>query len=461
MYKKLLTIFILLFISQLAQAQHEFITVWKPSNPSTNVEIGTPSTANQIWFPGIGTNFDVSWSEIGYPSHTGSFTVTSSDHFLIDFGTPQNANANDATYEVKISNGSGSFSAVKFPGFAFISPALRIPTITAYHGDVKKILGISQWGNIQWTTMEWAFAGCTNLDVTATDIPDLSGTNTTLAMFYNCTSLIGNASFGAWDTSSITNMSHMFASAGDFNQPMANWNTSQVTNMDWMFHYLPKFNQPIGNWDTSKVTSMMHMLHICTKFNQDLGNWDTSKVTDMRSLLDEAHDFNHSLADWNLGSLSQGNAMIADSGIDCANYDDTLIGWANNPATPSGINVGVASPLIYSSPAAVTARTYLLSNKGWIITGDLYNAECRSSLSTSETASGNTITVYPNPASEFLYVKNIKGLHTYTIVDLSGRIIVQNPLTEERIDVSFLTKGNYILRITGKEKTQNFKFIKK
>ncbi len=460
MYKKLLTTFLLIFIVQITYAQNEFITTWKPANPSINVEAGTLSTANQIWFPGTGTDFNVSWNEIGYPAHNGSFIVTSSDHFLIDFGISQNPNPNDATYEVKISNGNGNFNAVKFPGFTFISPSLRIPTITSYNGDVKKILSISQWGNIHWTTMEWAFSQCSNLDVTATDIPDLSGVTSTVAMFYNCISLIGNADFGAWDTSAVTNMSHMFASAGDFNQPIAGWNTSQVTNMDWMFHYLPKFNQPIGNWDTSEVTSMMHMLHICKKFNQDLSNWDTSKVTDMRSLLDEAYDFNHSLADWNLGSLSQANAMIADSGIDCAHYDETLIGWANNPFTPSGINIGIASPLTYSHPAAVTARNYLVSAKNWTISGDTYDAECRFSLGTSEINSENAPGIYPNPATDFIYVKNLE-VKSYMIIDQSGRIAVKNNSQNNQINIQSLVPGNYILQINTDAGVHHFRFIKK
>ncbi|WP_410699798.1 BspA family leucine-rich repeat surface protein, partial [Chryseobacterium sp. SIMBA_028] len=75
--------------------------------------------------------------------------------------------------------------------------------------------------------------------------PKLSQVISTFGMFYGCTALYGNSSFNTWNTSSITNMSHMFASATQFNQPIGNWDTSHVTNMNWMLHYLDYFNQPI------------------------------------------------------------------------------------------------------------------------------------------------------------------------------------------------------------------------
>ncbi len=453
--------FLCLIFCQTLEAQNEFITIWKPSNQSTTVFSGSGSTVNQIWFPGSGNNFNVSWEEIGFPNHNSSFTVTSADHFLIDFGAPLNPNPGSATYKVKISNGNGNFQAVKFPNEAFISPSLRIPTITSFNGDTKKILEVSQWGNIQWANMEWAFSECTNLDVTATDIPDLSSVNSMVAMFYNCSSLLGNPTFNLWNTSSVNNMSHLFASAGNFNQPIGNWNVSNVTNMDWMFHYLPKFNQPIGNWNTSKVTSMTHMLHICLEFNQDITDWDTSKVTDMRSILEQAFAFNYSLGKWNLSVLSMAARMIASSGIDCTNYGDTLEGWANNPATPSGINLYSVAPLVYSSSASLAARDFLINNKGWLISGDNYIMECEGLLSASENPLKNQISIYPNPATDFIYLKNEKNATEYTIVDASGRIVLQNTLRDHKIDISSLTKGNYVLQIMVKNQLLNFKFIKK
>ena len=59
-----------------------------------------------------------------------------------------------------------------------------------------------------------------------------------------------------WDTSSVTNMNHMFHYAESFNQPLNKWNVSKVTSMNAMFYRAPSFNQPLNNWNVSKVTNM-------------------------------------------------------------------------------------------------------------------------------------------------------------------------------------------------------------
>jgi surface protein len=41
------------------------------------------------------------------------------------------------------------------------------------------------------------------------------------------------------------------------------------------------FNDDIGAWDTSNVVDMDHMFFENTHFNQDISDWKTSKVKDM------------------------------------------------------------------------------------------------------------------------------------------------------------------------------------
>ncbi|WP_407928663.1 T9SS type A sorting domain-containing protein [Chryseobacterium sp. C-71] len=50
----------------------------------------------------------------------------------------------------------------------------------------------------------------------------------------------------------------------------------------------------------------------------------------------------------------------------------------------------------------------------------------------------------------------------YKIIDFSSRIVLsKNNFTENRIDVSSLQRGNYILEIASEKSVKNFKFIKK
>lgn len=558
MNKKNLLFFIFIIFFQIVKAQNEFITVWKPSQPSASSPAGIPYSSNehQIWFPGVGTNYTIYWEEVGYPSHHATLQNVNSDYqILIDFNSPLNPTPSDATYRIKVSNGNGAFNQIQFSSSKLINGQNA-----GIVGDHYKILSVEQWGNIKWSSMQQAFHRCENLDITATDIPDLSEVTDMSHMFLNCFNLVGNptinnwnisnvttlqATFsscylfnqpiGNWNTSNVTSMASTFVLAQEFNQPLSNWNTSKVTNTSSMFFFASKFNQPIGNWDMSNNLQMQLMFVNATKFNQPIGNWNTSKVTDMHAMFQYAADFNQdigawntsnvtllrsmffmtehfnsnisnwnvshvtdmsqmfsqskkfnqnisgwnvsnvvnmvgmfsnaeafnqNLGNWNLSSLQLAGNLLENTPMSCQNYNNTLYGWSQNQSLPSNINISPVSALSYSTPQAATARDYLINTKGWTINGDTYNPECVSHLGISEIKMKDKISIYPNPTTNYIYLKNTHADH-YTIHDLSGRIVLKGVPTEEKIDIRVLTAGNYILQLHIKEGNQNVKFIKK
>ncbi|WP_431612448.1 BspA family leucine-rich repeat surface protein [Chryseobacterium sp. 'Rf worker isolate 10'] len=440
MILKKIPVLIFLLLIVIAKAQNEFITIWKTQN------------AQLIKFPGRGTNFQVSWEEIGYPQHTGTMhNVTSTTEFIINLGTPLNPSPAQASYKIKISDGNGSFDQVRFYNGS------SIPVYNA--SDRSKITQITQWGNIKWKSFDNAFVYCDNMDVTATDAPDLSMATSMRQMFYLCISLIGNPSFNTWNTSTITDMHYMFGDDTLFNQPLGSWDTSNVTDMSYMFDYTG-FNQPLGKWNTAKVTTMEHMFHDSGNFNQDLQNWNTGNVTNMNEMF-HGTVFNQNLGRWNLSSLTTATDLFLNSAMSCLNYDKTLYGWSQNSSTPNNIDLSNASPLIYSHSDAVAARNYLINNKGWTISGDVYNGLCNQTLSASETEINNKPTIYPNPVTDHIYLKNIPNAVSYIITDMSGRIAVKDNLEDEKINVRLLSPGNYMLQILTKDKIHSLPFIKK
>lgn len=441
MIKKLL-LFLSIAFSQILFAQNEFITVWKPG------------TSNLIHFPGRGTNFNVSWEEVGFPQHSGNIdNITSTTEFIVNFGLPYNSNPANATYKVKVSNGNGVFNQIRFFDSS-ISPIYLGP-------DKEKILEVTQWGNITWQTFNNAFVWCSNLQITATDSPNLTQVTNMQEMFYMCFSLTGNSSLSNWNTSNVTNMFYMFGDCSLFNAPIGNWNVSNVTNMSFMFDAALGFNQPISEWNVANVTTMQHMFHEAQSFNQDLSGWNVSNVTNMNEIFHGASSFNQNLGNWNLTSLTNGVDMFLGSGLSCQNYDSTLYGWSLNTNTPQNITLSSASPLVYSNSASVSARNFLINNKGWTISGDTYNPNCISALSVSETRHLENINIYPNPATDFIYVKNYKEAESYMIFDVLGRIVLQANLHQEKIDIESLEKGNYILQLKTKNNIKTFKIIKK
>ncbi|WP_299114089.1 BspA family leucine-rich repeat surface protein [uncultured Winogradskyella sp.] len=246
-------------------------------------------------------------------------------------GDASHAYAIAGEYEVKI---YGDFPRITFGYLGSVSHRQMIREIT-------------QWGDIEWTSMEQAFFGCTNLNVTATDIPDLSQVTNAYAMFASCRSLTGNSSFNNWDVSNITNMEGMFAATDIFNQDIGNWNVSNVTNMSSMFLDCYFFNQDIGNWDVSNVTDMSSMFYsvfnssVILPFDQDLSNWDIT-------------------------SLENTTLMFRNLALSTENYDALLIGWSTQEAGEGPIPTGISFyPGLSYYCNGGSARTELMSTYGW------------------------------------------------------------------------------------------------
>jgi len=148
--------------------------------------------------------------------------------------------------------------------------------------DKLKITDIKQWGNIVWSSFEDAFFGCSNMLVTATDVPNLSNVTDMDSMFRNATS--ANPDVSNWDVSSVTSMNSMFFGATSANPDTTNWDVSSVTSMYYMFFSATSANPDVSNWDVSSVTNVISMFLGATSANPDVSNWDVSSVSDMEAM---------------------------------------------------------------------------------------------------------------------------------------------------------------------------------
>lgn len=176
--------------------------------------------------------------------------------------------------------------------------------------DRTKLIDVSQWGSVPWSSMAQAFENCSNLNVSATDIPDLSAVTSMANMFLGCSVLTGPANINSWNTATVTDMSNLFHAASVFNQPIGNWNTAAVTNMSYMFNAAFLFNQPIGNWNTAAVTDMSNMFYQAEAFNQDIGTWNTAAVKSMLGMFGSAKKFNRPIGNWNTSSVTNMGYMF-------------------------------------------------------------------------------------------------------------------------------------------------------
>jgi surface protein len=283
-------------------------------------------------------------------------------------------------------------------------------------GDKLKIKNVSNWGVMAFDATK-SFRGCTNLTCSATDAvtvinSDLSG------CFQNCVNF--NGAISNWDVSGVTNMISVFNNASSFNQPLNSWNVSNVTRMNGMFQRASAFNQDLNNWnvsnvtnlstmfrdafsfsgnisswDVSNVTTMQNMFFATSSFNGNISSWDVSSVTNMsgmfRSFGSTACIFNgdingwdvssvtnmdlmfanndafdQNVGSWNLSSLTNSDRVFLNVELSTANYDSTLIGWANT-GVPNGLTFNFGISKYTSGGTAEAARNTLINTYNWTI----------------------------------------------------------------------------------------------
>lgn len=295
-----------------------FITTWTVPPGDTSITIPT--------FPGETYSYIVDWGDGSIPtSETGDAT-----HTYTTAGT----------YTVTI---SGLFPRIYFNN-NYVKP------------DYPKITEINEWGSNQWSSMEYAFAGCANLTfIDPSSEPDLSAVQSMSHMFDECTqlnspidhwdvtnvtdmsglfyrALIFNQSLNNWDVLNVTDMSYIFYFATQFNQPLTTWDVASVTDMTRAFSYASTYNQSLNGWNVINVTNMSNMFTSAQAFNQPLSSWDVSNVTTMSNMFYDARDFNQSLNSWTITSVVDMGGMFARA----SSFNQPLNGWIVDNVTNMG-----------------------------------------------------------------------------------------------------------------------------
>ncbi|MES2134197.1 MAG: BspA family leucine-rich repeat surface protein, partial [Bacteroidota bacterium] len=270
-------------------------------------------------------------------------------------------------------SGSGTFagttcSITGLPGGAVIrlqiAPA-NFQRININLGtDRSRLTEVEQWGSVSWTSMQTAFFGCTYLQVTAPDVPNLSNVTSMASMFRSCSVLNSPANINTWNTAAVTDMSYLFANASPFNQNIGSWNTAAVHDMSSMFSQEGAFNQNIGSWNTAAVTSMANMFYFANSFNQPIGSWNTAAVTDMSTMFNHATSFNQSIGSWNTAAVVNMNSMFSQASA----FNQPIGSW--NTAAVTDMSLMFISASVFNqnigswNTAAVTNMNNMFQQAG-------------------------------------------------------------------------------------------------
>ncbi|WP_318308662.1 BspA family leucine-rich repeat surface protein [Flagellimonas crocea] len=291
-----------------------FVTTWETTAPEETIYIG----AN------VAYEYD--------------FTINWGDGTVENINTVPESNVFEHTY-----TDAGTYTVSIIGEFPAINGGSVFELFLA-NSELLKLVGLEQWGAIEWKSLNNAFHWCANMVYHATDVPDLSKVTGIKSMFHGATSFDGDIS--GWNTSNVTDMRYVFRQAIAFKGDISNWNTSKVIYMNDMFRNATSFNGDISGWNTASVISMGGMFRDADSFNQDLGSWDIGNVQNMSTMFDG-------------------------SGMSKENFNATIIGWhafvdANNG--PLGVTLGTEG-LTLCGLTAFEAATDLGASYQWTLEG--------------------------------------------------------------------------------------------
>ncbi|WP_460512903.1 BspA family leucine-rich repeat surface protein [Cyclobacterium sediminis] len=273
------------FRSTLSAQQTPFISEWNTENTSSG---SSPSSTIQLPLrsSGVGYNLWVDWGD-GNHSRITSFDDDNATHTYSSGGV----------YTIKIYG--------KIHDFRFGNTRDRL-----------KLLNISQWGKCSFLGTS-AFYGCENLQLSASDVPDLSRYNLILVdMFRGCTAFTGSPSMNDWDVSNQTSALRCF-------------------------FVCENFNASINNWDTSLFSSFVNMLNRCYAFNQDVSGLSFESAISCLGFMNNTTSFSTTNYDLFLNSLA---GQSLNSNVDLTMGD------------------------VEYSASAAASRASIITNYNWTIT---------------------------------------------------------------------------------------------
>ena len=261
------------------------------------------------------------------------------------------------------------------------------PTIAFNNGgDRLKLMQISNWGSVTWSSMHGAFYGCSNLTITATD-QATANTGSVLDFTYAWAGCVSLTSFPLLDTSSGTS----FAAAWDNCSGLTSfpaidtssgtsflyaWNgcfgltsfpllaTGQVTDFSNAWDDCNKLTS-FPAIDTSSGTDFTYAWASCTGLTA-FPAIDTSQGTTFTGTWLGCTGLT-SFPTLNLGSMIYGNQCFNGDTLSTGSYSSLLIALAAQNANTGVTFTGGNSQ--YAAGAAATARnTTLIADLGWTIT---------------------------------------------------------------------------------------------
>ncbi|KFE98104.1 hypothetical protein IX39_17060 [Chryseobacterium formosense] len=304
---------------------------------------------------------------------------------------------------------------------------------------------------------------------------------------------------------------------------VTNWGNNNMANYVAVYDlntYAHEANIPVGN-GPEKIFSKNNKLYVLLKGGyglnhfMDVINTTTNSVESQVNVGDSPNSIFEK--DNLLYIMSSGDPYSATSFGTLTVYNTNTQSTASSTTFPVGVKPSymdtdgtniyymneasiyktpIASPSINTQPIAVTPITvnsygtaygfnvvnntiYAADPSGYIAPGKIYAYNLQgtlqntftvtslpnqiiaynsASLSTVENTKASKLSLYPNPTSNRFFVQGLNS-GNIQVYDVNGRMIINTQYTQNGIDVTALSKGVYVVKISGKNNSFSEKLI--
>lgn len=130
--------------------------------------------------------------------------------------------------------------------------------------------------------------------------------------------------------------------------------------------------------------------------------------------------------------------------------------WTGSIAIPATAKIGQTRMRVRLHDSTLTPNTTPCGTSGY---GQVEDYTLNVGQLAVSDVKKNSVNVYPNPAKDVINISNVSSKAQFEIYSVGGQLVNQG-ITDGKVNVSKLTKGVYILSVESNgEKTQT-KFIK-
>ncbi len=373
---------------------------------------------------------------------------------------------------VRVYQQDGTTGVTNLNGEYFIRNRKSGLYMDVYNSGTEDGSNIIQWGYLGSNNQKFEFIHQGN------GIYTIKSVNSGKVLDITGASANAGANLQQWTDYGTTNQRFLVTSAGDGYYQLSATNSDKVvevadasTNAGANIQQWDNNNQLCSHWSLEPVTQTAWSTTIeaenyvyssdvavedCSEGGQNVGYIDAGDwlVWDVNIPASGTYT-----VDYRVASLSTGGTFQLEKAGGSLVYNTINVpvtgGWQNWATITHTVNLdaGQQQIAIYTPTGGF--------NINWLtLTQGLKSTSQINQVTTTDLT--NNIEIYPLPAKDFIYMTGLRQKNKIEVFDIQGKVCMQSELSSgfEKLNITSLNPGTYILRITNETGTHILKFLK-